>query len=206
MSIPNGVTTGTPQKILFGPGVYFEGVTYDEKVAPTEEEILAKIIGATQDGGTMSITPELFIPELDGVHVPLKELEAKIGEKSQMEVSFAELKPKLVKQTALGKLGETTDKMYDVITSDDIIRTGHYFDGFGFYGELLDGRPVILLYKHAICTSGFTTDPKSKTNSIFKGTFECRGDIAYSTRKLPYAIFIRKEDGWTDVRAEEVAA
>lgn len=206
MSIHSGVTSGTPEKILFGAGVYFKGITYDEKVAPTEEEIRAKIFGATQDGGTLSITPELFRPELDDVHVALKELEMKIGETAQMEVSFAELSAEYVKQTALGTLSESTDKNYDVITSSERIMKGHYYDGFGFYGELIDGRPVIIIFKHAICTSGFTTDPKSKTNAIFKGTFECRGDIEYGTKKLPYAIFIRKKEGWTDVRNEEVSA
>lgn len=206
MSIPNGVTTGTPQKIQFGAGVYFKGLPYDEKVAPTEEEIRAKIFGATQDGGTLSVTPEFFIPELDDVLVPLKELEQKIGEKAQMEVSFAELSAEFVKQTAIGTLSESTDKMYDVVTSSERIKSGHYYEGFGFYGEMLDGRPVIIIFKHAICTSGFTVDPKSKTNSVFKGTFECRGDIAYSTRRLPYAIFIRKAEGWTDVRLDEVAS
>lgn len=204
MSIHSGVTSGTPEKILFGAGVYFRGVAYDEKVAPTEEEIRTNIFGATQDGGTLSITPEFFIPELDDVRVAVKELEQKIGEKAQMEVSFAELSPEHVKNTAIGKLGETTDAMYDVITSSERIMKGHYYDGFGFYGELIDGRPVIIIFKQAICTSGFTTDPKSKTNAIFKGTFECRSDIEYSTRKLPYAIFIRKTDGWTDVRIDEV--
>lgn len=206
MSIRNGVTSGTPEKILFGAGVYFRGVNYDEKVAPTEEEIRTNIFGATQDGGTLSITPEYFLPELDDVLVSVKELERKIGEKAQMEVSFAELSPEHVKNSVAGALGESTDKEYDVITSSERVLPGHYYDGFGFYGELYDGRPVIIIFKHAICTSGFTTDPKSKTNSVFKGTFECRSDIAYSTRKLPYAIFIRKKDGWVDVEASEASA
>ena len=87
----NGVTSGTPTKILFGAGVYFHGVKYDEKVAPTSEEIKAAVFGATQEGGTLTITPEFFTPELDGVHVAVKELQRKIGETAQMEVSFAEL-------------------------------------------------------------------------------------------------------------------
>ena len=106
----------------------------------------------------------------------------------------------------LGKLGETTDKQYDVITSDDQIRPNHYYEGFGYYGELLDGRPVIFLFKQALCTSGFTTDNRNKTNNVFKGTFACRGDIQYGVTRLPYAIFIRKAEGWTAVNADEVAA
>lgn len=202
----SGITTGTPTKILFGPGVYFEGVKYDEKVAPTLEEIIEAIIGATQEGGTLTITPELLNIELDGALVELRELDKKISEKALAEVSFAEFQARHTKNQVLGKLGETTDKQYDVITSDDQIRPNHYYEGFGYYGELLDGRPVIFLFKQALCTSGFTTDNRNKTNNVFKGTFACRGDIQYGVTRLPYAIFIRKAEGWTAVNADEVAA
>lgn len=204
--IQSGVTNGTPSKILFGAGVYFDGVTYNEKVAPTEEEVRSKIRGATQEGGTVTITPQFFMPELDDVHVAVKELQRKIGETAQMEVSFAELAAKHVANVVIGEAGETTDKMYDVVTSSSDIEAGHFYEGFGYWGHLMDGRPVIIIFKHALCTSGFTTDPKSKTNALFKGTFECQSDIEYSLTKLPYAIFIRKTDGWTAVDPDEVTA
>lgn len=202
----NGVTTDTPKNILFGAGVYFSGVEYNDKVAPTEDEIKTKIIGATQEGGTVTITPKLFHPELDDVLVDVAELQQKIGEESQMEVSFAELKAETVAKMVLGIAGTTTDGEYDVITSASTIKKGHFYEGFGFLGHLLDGRPVIIMYKKALCTSGFNGDPKSKTNTLFKGTFKCQSDIEYGTTKLPYAIFIRKAEGWTAVDPDEVAA
>lgn len=203
--IKSGITAGTPANIPFGAGVYFQGVDYDEKVAPTEEEIKAAIIGATQDGGTLTITPEFFQPELDGATVAIKELKQKVGETAVMETSFAELTADLAAKTVIGTKGETTDKKYDVITSAGLV-AGHFYDGFGYYGHLLDGRAVIILFKSALCTSGFSTDAKNKTNSIFKGTFECHSDIEYSTTNLPYAIFIHKKDGWTQTDIDEVAA
>lgn len=201
--LKSGITTGTPSKIPFGAGVYFKGVAYDEKVAPTEEEIMAAIIGATKDGGSLTITPEFFDPELDGATVKVAELQTKVGETAQMETSFAELTSDLVAKTVIGAVGETTDKNYDVITSANL-GEGHFYDGFGFYGEHLDGRPLIVIFKKALCTSGFTMEPKNKTNSVFKGTFECCSDIEYGTTKLPYAIFIRKAEGWTPANASEV--
>lgn len=204
--MPNsGITTGTPAKIPFGAGVYFAGVNYSETVAPTAEEIKAKIIGATQEGGTLTITPELFAPELDGATVAIMELQNKVGETAQMETSFAEFSSDLVKRQVIGKVTETTDGNYEVITSD-VLRASHFYKGFGYYGKHLDGRPMIVLFKQALCTSGLTTDNKNKTNSVFKGTYACHSDIEYGTTKLPYAIFIRKQDGWTPVNAEEVAA
>ena len=205
MSIKSGITSGTPAKILFGAGVYFQGVDYDEKVAPTEEAIKAAIIGATQEGGTLTITPEFFAPELDGALVAIKELQNKVGETAQMEVSFAEYTPELASKMVIGAVNESTDGEYDVVTSD-ILRAGHFYSGFGYYGEYMDGRPMIVLFKNALCTSGQNNDNKNKTNSVFKGTIACHSDIAYGTTKLPYAIFIRKKDGWTPVNADELSA
>ena len=202
--MPNsGITTGTPAKIPFGAGVYFQGVAYNEKVAPTAEEIKAAIIGATQEGGTLTITPEFFAPELDGATVAVKELQNKVGETAQMETSFAELTPNLMARMAIGAISASTDRKYDVITSSEI-RAGHFFEGFGYYGKFMDGRPIIILFKNALCTSGFTTDAKNKANSVFKGTFACMSDIEYGTTKLPYAIFIHKQEGWTAVTPEEI--
>lgn len=204
MSIKSGVTTGTPSKILFGAGVYFQGVDYSETVAPTEEAIKAAIIGATQEGGTLTITPEFFAPELDGATVAIKELQQKVGETAQMEVSWAELTAELARRMVIGKVADSTDGNYDVITSASL-QAGHFYDGFGYYGELLDSRPVIILFKSGLCTSGLTTDSKNKTNSLFKGTIACHSDIGYGTTKLPYAIFIRKAEGWTPVNLDEAA-
>lgn len=202
--MPNsGITTGTPTKLPFGAGVYFQGVTYSETVAPTAEAIKAAIIGATQDGGTLTITPELFAPELDGATVAIKELQQKVGETAQMEVSIAELTAELAAHLAIGKITATTDGSYDVVTSSEL-RAGHFYDGFGYYGKFTDGRPIIIIFKHALCISGFATDPKNKTNSVFKGTFACHSDIEYGTTKLPYAIFIRKASGWTSVTPDEI--
>jgi hypothetical protein len=180
-------------------------VEYSETVAPTEEAIKAAIIGATQEGGTLTITPEFFMPELDGATVAVMELQQKVGETAQMDISYVEMTADMVSKMAIGKVGETTDGEYDVVTSD-VLKKDHFYKGFGFYGEFLDGRPIIILFKNALCTSGFTTDSKNKTNSIFKGTIACQSDIEYGTTKLPYAIFIRKKEGWTSADASDLAA
>lgn len=195
MSLKSGITTGTPAKIPFGAGVYFQGIAFSETVAPTAEAVKAAIIGATQDGGSISITPEFFAPELDGATVKVAELQEKVGETAQMEVSFAELTPELVAKQVIGNISETEDKNYHVITSAKMA-PGHFYEGFGFYGEHLDGRPMIVMFKKALCTSGHTVESKNKTNTVFKGTFECCSDLEYGTTKLPYVIFIRKEAGW----------
>ena len=203
--IHSGITEKTPLRIPFGAGVYFKGVTYDEKVAPTEEEVKSHIAGATQEGGTTTITPTIFNVEADGAKVKLKELAEKIEEIAMMEVSFIEVTPEMVKNQVIGKMGESTDKNFHVITSDDHLRPNHFYSGFGFMGYHLDGREMIIIFKNALCTSGHVLEPKTKTNTLFKGTFECYSDVEYGVTRLPYAIFIRKEEGWKPVNADEVA-
>lgn len=203
MSIKTGITSGTPAKIAFGAGVFFQGVTYSETAAPTEEAIKAAIIGATQEGGKLTITPEFFAPDLDGALVAVKELQQKVGETATLETSMVELSAEYMAHSVIGEINDSTDKNYDVVTSSEL-RSGHFYEGFGYYGELLDGRPFICLFKNALCTSGFATESKNKENTKFTGTFECQSDITYGVEKLPYALFLRKAKGWTAVQTADI--
>jgi len=199
----SGITAGTPSKILFGAGCFFHGVTYNEKVAPTLEEIKAHLLGATQEGGKITFTPEIYTPDIDGAMVKIKEFVQKVGETAIMEMSMIELSAENVAKSVIGEINDSTDGKYDVITSSEL-RSGHFYEGFGFYGELLDGRPFICVFKSALCTNGLPVETKNKDNSKFAGTFECHSDIEYGTTKLPYALFIHKKDGWTATTKEEI--
>lgn len=205
MSIKTGITTNTPSKIAFGAGVFFQGVEYNEAVAPTEAEIIAGILGATQEGGKLTITPEFFAPDLDGALVAIKELQQKVGETATMETSMVELDAERIAMSVIGEIKTSTDSEYDVITSSEL-RSGHFYSGFGYYGELLDGRPFICVFKNALCTSGFSLESKNKENSKFTGTFACQSDIAYGVTNLPYALFLRKKEGWTPTTVDEITA
>ena len=204
MALKTGITSGTPSKIAFGAGVFFQGVTYSETVAPTESAIQAAVIGATQEGGTITITPEFFEPDIDGKLVATKEFKTKVGETATMEASFIEINETQIAKAVIGFIAASTDTNYDVVTSSAALAAGHHYSGFGFYGELLDGRPFIIIFKNAVCTSGLSLETKNKENAKFTGTFECESDITYGVDKLPYAIFIRKASGWTAVPSSSI--
>lgn len=203
--IQSGITKGTSSKITFGAGVYFSGVEYSEKVAPTEDAIRAAIVGATQEGGTVTITPEFFDIPLDGALVKTEELKKKVGETATIEVSFAELTAERMAKQAIADIGASDNGEYDVLTSSEHLKSGHFYEGFGYYGHFLDGRPLIIIFKKVLCTSGFVSENKNKTNSLFKGTFEAHSDLEYGTVKLPYAIFIRKQEGWESITDEDLS-
>lgn len=198
-----GITQGTPRNILFGAGVFFENATYSESTPPSQEEMIAGIISATQEGGKITITPEFMEPDLDGKSVSVKELIYKIGETAIMETSMVELKPDAIAKALIGKIADSTDKNYDVITSSEL-RAGHFYKGFGYYGELIDGRPFICVFKNALCTNGFPYEGKNKENGKLAKTFECKSDLKYGVTKLPYAFFLYKKDKWTKTTPEEI--
>lgn len=203
MSIKSGITKGTPKRLTFGAGLLFHGVEYSETVAPTEDKIKSGLFGATADGITFTFTPEFYAPELDGVYVDVMELQRKIGETAVIEASVAEITPEMVAHDVVGTIKSSDDSKYDVITSS-MLGTGHFYSGFGFYSELFDGRPFIILFKNAQCTSGLPLDNKNKQGGSVKSTFKCFSDLEYGTDKLPYAIFIHKESGWAAATLDDI--
>ena len=203
MSIKGGVTKGTPKRLTFGAGLLFQGLEYSETVAPTEQQIKSGLLGATADGITFTFTPEFYAPELDGVYVDVKELQRKVGETAEIEASVAEITPEMVAHQVVGEIKDSTDTKYDVVISS-MLGTGHFYSGFGFYSELFDGRPFIILFKNAQCTSGLPLDNKNKESGSVKSTFKCYSDLDYGTDKLPYAIFIYKEGEWTPTTLDDI--
>ena len=68
MSLKTGITSGTPAKIAFGAGVFFQGVTYNEKVAPTEEAVkAAKTELETNDMDKMKAATEKLSNEVQPI-------------------------------------------------------------------------------------------------------------------------------------------
>ena len=59
-----GVTTGTPKNILFGAGTIHKNLEYRAESGWNFEE---SIIGATSGGSKVSIIPEFYDVEVDGV-------------------------------------------------------------------------------------------------------------------------------------------
>lgn len=201
----NGVTTKTVERIPFSSGVYAKGIPYNEKEPPALAAIQAGIMGATQEGGTFTVENEFYAPPLDGVQVDLEEMDNLVKQKARMEVSFAEMTAERLAHMMIAK-ADSTNADWDIVTTSEKIEKGHYIEGLCFYGKMINGMPFIILAKKALCTSGFTIDNKNKTNAVMKGTFEFRGNIEYSTVKLPFVIFIRKTDGWETVTPAQAAA
>lgn len=191
----SGITAGTPKRVVFGAGVYAHNLPWDS--VPTAEEVKAGLIGATNGGGTVTITPELIDLEIDGALVKVRGLTQKGGETATMETNMAEISPEYLAKTVIGKASTTEDGKFDVIDSKAKLEDSDYFTGFGYIGQMLDGRALMVIFKNALVTEGFEMEAQNKEQVTIPMTVECFSDIeeADDLEKLPYKIYIEKEDG-----------
>lgn len=189
-----GVTTGTPQSIMFGAGTFHKNLTYTPGTGGSAGSwnFEASCIGATQGGGKLTITPEFVDVEADGALVLTKGLKVKCGETAQMETNVLELTKDILKSALIADDGTSEDSNYDLIESKADIESGDYLDNIAFVGKTLDGRNVIVIMDNALCTSGFETEGKNKEASVLSYTFECHADLSGDLDTLPWYIYYPK--------------
>lgn len=181
----SGITANTPQNIMLGAGTIHKGFTFADGKWNFEESL----IGATSGGTKFSIVPEFMDIEVDGALVKVKGLQQKIGETATMEVNFVEMTPELLKMCVVGDTAASTDyEGYSEIKSRARIKEEDYIENLAYVGHKTDGTPIIIIFEHAICTSGLEVEGKNKEAGVFAGTFECVADISPEADTLPWKI------------------
>lgn len=182
----SGVTTNTPDNILLGAGTIHKGLTFSGSAWNFAESL----IGATSGGSKFSIKPELLDVEVDGVLVKTEGLTVKVGETASIETNIAEITPEILKWAVFGKDGAATEATgYSEIVSKNKIEEGDYIDNFGYVGKTISGKPIIIIFDKALCTSGLEIEGKNKEAGVFKGTFECYAPLEGEHDVLPYHIY-----------------
>ncbi len=182
----HGVTANTPKNIQFGAGTIHKNLKYEGSAWNFE----ASIIGATNGGSKLTITPEYYDVPVDGVGVLMKGMKKKVGETAEMEINLAELSTDIIKAATIGMEGTSADATYTLIEAKADIEEGDYFENIAFVGETLDGRKIICILDNALCTSGFSTEGKSKESSTGAYTFACHAGLdAVNMNSLPWHIY-----------------
>ena len=184
----SGITDKTPKNIVFGAGTIHKGLKYD--TSKKTWNFAESLIGATSGGTKLSIKPKFKDIEVDGASVKVKELTVKIGETAQIDTNMVELSPETIKMAIIGQDGTSTAEGYDVIESKARIEKDDYIENFGYIGRFLDGRPVIVIFDSALCTSGFDTEGKNNENGTFALTMECYAGLSPAADTLPYHIYL----------------
>lgn len=195
----SGITDKTPKNIVFGAGTIHKGLKYD--ALSKKWNFTESLAGATSGGTKLSIKPELKDIEVDGALVKMKDLAVKTGEAAQIDTNMVELTPDTIKMAIVGQNGTSTAEGYDVIESKARIEKGDYIENFGYVGRFLDGRPVIVIFDYALCTSGLEIEGKNKENGTFALTVECYAELSPAADTLPYHIYLPK--GTTEAQLQK---
>lgn len=182
----SGITEKTPKNIMLGAGTIHKGLKFTSSAWNFAESLIC----ATSGGSKVSIVPEFYDVPVDGALVKVKGLTQKVGETAKMEINPIELTPEVLKMALIGN--STTSQTitgYDEITSKARIEEGDYLENMGYVGKTLDGKPIIIIFDNALCTSGLELESKNKEAAVPKFTVECYADLSAEADKLPYHIY-----------------
>jgi len=186
----SGITANTPKTIWLNAGTIHKGLTCTDGVWNAEESLIC----ATSGGSKMSIVPEFYDVPVDGALVKVKGLTVKVGETATLEINPIELKPEILNMAVIGDEKESeTATGYMEMTSRAVMQEGDYIENLGYVGKTVDGKPIIILFDYAICTSGLELEGKNKEAAVPKFTFECIADLTPEADTLPWHIYYPKE-------------
>lgn len=182
----SGITENTPKTIMLGAGTIHKGLKFSSSAWNFEESLIC----ATSGGSKLSIVPEFYDVPVDGALVKVKGLTVKVGETATLEINPIELTPEILKMAVIGDEAAAADATgYNEITSRAIINEGDYLENMGYVGKTIEGKPVIIIFDNALCTSGLELEGKNKEAAVPKFTFECFADLTPEADTLPWHIY-----------------
>lgn len=186
----SGITERTPKTVMLGAGTIHKGLTFTESKWNFEESLIC----ATSGGSKLSIKPEFYDIPVDGALVKVKGLTAKVGETATLEINPIELTPDVVSMAVIAdKAASETAQGYTELTSRAVINEGDYVQHLAYVGKTIEGKPIIIVFDNALCTSGLELEGKNKEAAIPKLTFECYADLSPEADTLPWHIYYPTE-------------
>lgn len=194
----SGITQNTPKTIMLGAGTIHKGLVFtagsDGQAGTWNFE--ESLICATSGGSKLSIVPEFYDIPVDGALVKVKGLTVKVGETATMEINPIELTPEVLKMALIGdEAASTTATGYSEITSRAVISQNDYLENMGYVGKTIEGKPIIIIFDYALCTSGLSLEGKNKEAAVPAFTFECFADLTPEADTLPYHIYYPTPSG-----------
>lgn len=188
----SGITENTPKTIMFGAGTIHKGLKFTGGKWNFDESLIC----ATSGGSKLSITPELTDIEVDGALVKVKGLTVKTGETATLEINPIELTPEVLKMAVIGDSATSESATgYDEITSRARINEGDYLEDMAYVGKTIEGKPIIVVFDYALCTSGLELEGKNKEAAVPAFTFECFADLTPEADTLPWHIYYPTPEG-----------
>ena len=186
----SGITENTPKTVMLGAGTIHRGLTFNGDAWNFEESLIC----ATSGGSKLTIKPEFYDVPVDGALVKVKGLTVKVGETATLEINPIELKPDIINMAVIANKAAATEATgYTELTSRAQIAEGDYVEDMGYVGKTIEGKPIIIIFDNALCTSGLELEGKNKEAAVPKFTFECYADLSPEADTLPWHIYYPTE-------------
>lgn len=191
MGLITGLTSKTPQNLLLGAGAFFK--SYDVKT-DTPEKAEAKLLGATQGGGSFNAVPTVRQIAVDGGKTNVKELETIDDWVVTMVVNAKEITADNI-ALALGAVKSEDAEGptgYKKITGKEDFEQSDYQDNITWIGKLKgNDKPVVIVIKNALSLNGLSLSVADKNEATVPITLTGH----YSLDKLdevPFEIYYPK--------------
>lgn len=168
----SAVTSNTPKAIVFRAGTIHRGL----KIENGSHNGADTMIGATQGGATLNITPEFTAIEADGALVAWVGQKQKTGEKATLKIKALELRKELLVDAVAGETTESTITGHDVIKSKAAITKESYAENIAIIGQTVEGKDCIVILPNALCVNGLELNTEDKTPSVVELEYECHAD------------------------------
>lgn len=188
----SGITADTPKTVMLGAGTIHKGLAFTaaQGGGTGAWNFDASLICATSGGSKLTIKPEFYDVPVDGALVKVKGLTVKVGETAQLEINPIELKPEIINMAVIGTAAvSTTASGYTEMSSRAAISEGDYIENLGYVGKTIEGKPIIIIFDNALCTSGLELEGKNKEAAVPKFTFECFANLSAEADTLPWHIY-----------------
>ena len=187
----HGINSTTTENLLFSAGAIYKNLKYEEETGWN-----GTVLGATNGGITLSITPEYVDAEMDGASVPVKGAKIKVAETATMESNMTEFSEGVIKDS-LHLEEDTTASItgYKKYISKRSISNDDYLENIAYVGTLVSGKQIIVILPNAICTSALELQGQNKTQATYTITFECTASFEQDDLEhLPYEIYYPQDE------------
>ena len=186
----------TPDQILFGAGSYHYGVKPNEKFTALEN--IGTFFGCTNGGGKFAIKPNVVPIEVDQSLVAREGFYVKQGEEAYIETNWTQIGGEALAKVLMADSED--GEGVKTIKSRETIEAGDYFDNFAYIGKTVSGKPVIIVFEKALCTSGLEVGTEKGKQSSPTVRIDCVAASNSNENKLPWHII------WPDAATPAAAS
>lgn len=184
----SGITSKTPDNLLLGAGAFFKDY---EVETDNPASAAAKLIGATQGGGSFSAIPTVRKIEMDGAKGNVKGLEVIDDWVVTMVANVKEVTAESLKM-ALGAASVTEEVIaagYKKIEGKADFDDTDYCDNITWIGKIKGSeKPIVIVIKNAISLNGLTLTVADKNEAVIPITLTGHYD-ADDSDTPPFAIY-----------------